>query len=85
MVDQFVDVIRVQFIMPDGSKVSNILADGPEGQLYLTYQFDWNLSGDQDAEAQKATIQKWKTMSKTAIEGSLKAMRELVGDGTIKA
>lgn len=71
--------------MPDGSKVFNIVSDSADGQIYLTYQFEWLMPKDTPVEQQKENIDKWTKMSQTAVEGSIKAMREMVSDGRIKA
>lgn len=75
----------MKFAQPDGSKVLNIVSDSADGQLYLTYQFDWLMPQDTPEEKQKENIEKWTQMSQKAVEGSIKAMRQMVSDGRIKA
>lgn len=40
---------------------------------------------DTPEEKQKENTEKWTKMSKMAVEGSIKAMREMVSDGRIEA
>ena len=32
---------RVEFEQPDGSRVSNVISEGADGDLYMTYIFEW--------------------------------------------
>ncbi|KAK5072244.1 hypothetical protein LTR70_010531 [Exophiala xenobiotica] len=77
--------VKTEFIQPDRSKILNIVSDSADGQLYLTYQFEWLMPKDTPEETQKENTEKWTKMSKMAVEGSIKAMREMVSDGRIKA
>lgn len=77
--------IKVEFHQPDGSKVENIISEGPDGELYMTYTFEWlhpELEGD-DAGLQQKREQETK-LAKMAVQSTLKAMREMVEDGRWK-
>ncbi|UKZ74693.1 hypothetical protein TrVFT333_002363 [Trichoderma virens FT-333] len=73
---------RVLFLQPDGSSVNNIVSEGADGELYMTYTFEWRHPGASKAEL-AALLEKEKTMSKLAVEGTITAMRELAKDGKI--
>lgn len=36
---------RVQFVVDDGSEVQNIISQGQDGELNLTYAFSWKVEG----------------------------------------
>lgn len=67
---------RVEFEQPDGSKISNVISDGADGQLYLTYIFEWRHPGVTE-EDKLALLEKETRMSRAAVEGTIKALREL--------
>lgn len=67
---------RVEFEQPDGSKISNVISDGADGQLYLTYIFEWRHPGVTEEE-KVALLEKETRMSRAAVEGTIKALREL--------
>lgn len=67
---------RVEFEQPDGSKISNVISDGADGQLYLTYIFEWRHPGVTEKE-KVALLEKETRMSRAAVEGTIKALREL--------
>lgn len=82
---------KVEFHQDDGSKVTNTVSDGAgvgagdEGDLYMTYAFEWLVPGFQGTTAEWAEQEaRWKKMAKTAVESSITAMREMVRDGRIK-
>ncbi|CAG7948993.1 unnamed protein product [Penicillium salamii] len=68
---------RVEFEQPDGSKVSNVLSVGAGGELYMTYIFEWRHPGASREEL-AVLYEKEKKMSQMAVEGTIKALRELV-------
>ncbi|CAG7939387.1 unnamed protein product [Penicillium olsonii] len=71
------EATRVEFEQPDGSKISNVLSTGAGGELYMTYVFEWRHPGASKEEL--ATLyEKEKKMSQMAVEGTIKALRELV-------
>ncbi|EXL90946.1 hypothetical protein NOF04DRAFT_19278 [Fusarium oxysporum II5] len=77
--------VKVEFVQPDGSKVQNIISEGPDGELYMTYTFEWlhpELEGDVTALAQKREHEM--KLAKLAIGSTLKVMREMVVDGRWK-
>lgn len=66
----------VEFRQPEGSKVLNIVSKGAEGELYLTYTFEWvhpEVASDESALAEKRG--KEEAMAKAAVESTIKAMR----------
>lgn len=71
-----------QFRRMDGSMVQNIVSQGAEGELYLTFTFELarSTAGISDAEVDQMR-EKQQAGSKMAVEGTLKAMREMVADG----
>lgn len=73
---------RVLFAQPDGSVVNNIVSEGADGELYMTYTFEWNHPNVSKEEL--ATLrQKEKAMAKGAVEGTISKLRALVEDGTL--
>jgi len=77
--------VKVEFRQPDGSKVQNIVSEGADGELYLTFSFEWmhpELEGDEDALQEK--LKQEKGLAKMAVESTIKAMREMVADGRWK-
>lgn len=47
---------RVQFVLEDGTEVENILAPGPEGELYLTYAFKWKVDGVEEGTEEAGRV-----------------------------
>ncbi|XXH02533.1 hypothetical protein Hte_008909 [Hypoxylon texense] len=76
---------RVDFAQPDGSTISNIVSDGPDGALLMTYAFEWRYPDVREgSEEAKALEEKsWKT-AKMAVHGSIDTIRRLVKDGEIR-
>lgn len=74
--------MMVQFRRTDGSMVQNIVTQGAEGELYMTYTFELvrPTAGVSEAEVEEMRA-KQQAGSKMAVEGTLKAMREMVLDG----
>ncbi|CAL3964095.1 unnamed protein product [Diplocarpon coronariae] len=72
--------IRVEFEQPDGSHVSNVVSEGAEGELYLTYVFEWRHPGIQ-VEELRALKEKEGKLGRMAVEGTIEAMRSLVMAG----
>ncbi|KAJ9628184.1 hypothetical protein H2204_009444 [Knufia peltigerae] len=75
--------IKVEFLRYDGTKVQNIISEGAQGELYMTYVFDLIHFGKnpEESEAQKP---KDLNMARVAVETTLEVMREMVRDGKIK-
>lgn len=74
---------KVVFHQTDGSQVQNIISQGADGDLYMTYDFEWLHSGmgEEELEEKRQSYQK---MSKMAVESSIDAIREMVKSGRIK-
>ncbi|KAJ5096209.1 Protein of unknown function DUF1857 [Penicillium alfredii] len=73
---------RVEFAQPDGSRVSNVVSEGAGGELYMTYIFEWRHPGV-SAEELATLLEKEKKMSQMAVEGTIKALRQLVEEKKI--
>lgn len=67
---------RVEFEQPDGSRVSNVVSEGADGQLYLTYVFEWRHPGV-TKEDLATLLEKERRMSRMAVEGTIRVLREL--------
>jgi len=77
--------MKVEFHQPNGSKVQNVISQDAEGNLYMTYTFEWlhpELEGD-DAGLASAREKEWK-IAKMAVEKTIEVMREMVKDARIK-
>lgn len=75
---------RVEFEQPDGSRVSNVVSEGAEGELYLTYIFEWRHPElDAEGEESVAVLKRQKGMSRLAVEGTIQVLRRLVEEGKI--
>lgn len=68
---------RVEFQQPDGSKVSNVVSNGADGELFMTYVFEWRHPGVSKEEL-AALAEKERRMSQMAVEGTIKVLRQLV-------
>ncbi|KAI0151675.1 DUF1857-domain-containing protein [Xylariaceae sp. FL1272] len=76
---------RVVFNQEDGSTVTNVISKGPEGELLMSYVFEWR-HPDVEAGSERAKQLEeahWK-MAKVAVEGSIQTIRRLVGEGKIQ-
>lgn len=73
---------RVDFIQPDGSTISNIVSEGADGELYMTYIFEWRHPGVSKEELSELR-EKEKKMSETAVKGTITVLRELVESGKL--
>lgn len=74
--------MKIEFLQGDGSKVQNVVSEGAEGELYMTYTFEWlhpELEGD--AEGLRERREAERKMARMAVEGTIKTMREMVKDG----
>ena len=63
----------------------NTVSDGADGQLYMTYQFEWMMEKDTPLEVQEEKTKTWKKMSQGAVDSSIAAIRKMVEDGKITA
>ena len=73
---------RVEFNQTDGGKVVNAISEGADGELYMTYLFEIK-HGEVSAEEKAALLEKQKAGSKMAVEGTIKAMRQLLTEGKL--
>lgn len=67
---------RVEFVQPNGSKVTNVISEGADGELYMTYIFEWRHPGA-SKDDMALFLEKEKSMSRAAVEGTIKVLREL--------
>ncbi|KAI8963602.1 DUF1857-domain-containing protein [Daldinia sp. FL1419] len=76
---------RVDFGQPDGSNISNIVGEGPDGELLMTYAFEWRYPNvkERSEEAKKLEERSWKT-AKMAVHGTIDTIRRLVKEGEIQ-
>ncbi|KAG8672206.1 hypothetical protein FPOAC2_05574 [Fusarium poae] len=75
---------RVDFHQPDGSKIFNIVSVDEHGNLLMTYAFEWRHPElEAESEKIKEQRQKYSTMAKAAVHGSIDTIRRLVQDGEI--
>ncbi|GKU08365.1 hypothetical protein FLAG1_11178 [Fusarium langsethiae] len=83
IVHEFVPT-RVDFRQPDGSNIFNIVSNDEDGNLLMTYAFEWRHPElDADSDKLKEQRQKYSKMAKIAVHGSIDAIRQLVKDGEI--
>lgn len=73
---------RAVFVQPDGSTIINVVSEGADGELYMTYTFEWRHPGASKEEL-AAFLEKEKKMSKMAVEGTVTVLRELAKNGKI--
>jgi hypothetical protein len=71
------EACRVEFAQPDGSRVSNVISQGADGELFMTYIFEWRHPGASKEELAEL-LEKEKKMSQMAVEGTIKVLRRLV-------
>jgi hypothetical protein len=79
--------MKVEFRQPDGSTVMNIVSEGArgaeEGDLWMTYTFEWLHPGASEEELGEKRV-KEKRIAAVAVEHTIRAMREMVISGEIK-
>ena len=73
---------KAVFVQPDGSTIVNVVSEGADGELYMTYTFEWRHPGASKEEL-ATFLDKEKKMSKMAVEGTITVLRELVKNGKI--
>jgi len=73
---------RVDFLQPDGSKVSNIVSEGADGELYLSYVFEWRHPGVSSEQLVTERV-KEREVAGAAVGHTLLIMRDLVTKGRI--
>ncbi|KAK8131186.1 hypothetical protein PG984_007624 [Apiospora sp. TS-2023a] len=76
---------RVDFRQEDGSTISNVVSRDPNGELVMTYVFEWRHPGVEEGSGEEEKLREghWKT-AKMAVEGSINTIRRLVKDGEIQ-
>jgi len=78
---------QVDFHQPDGSTISNIISKGPDGDISMTYAFEWlhsEVKADEKQKIEELRAKHAKT-AQMAVEKSIEAVRRMVVEGTIKA
>lgn len=75
--------MKVEFAQPNGGLVCNVVSEGAEGELYMTYTFQYLYPGIEEAEAE-AKGEQTRKMARVAVESTIKVIREMVKDGRIK-
>lgn len=73
------------FAMKDSqSKVLNIVSEGPEGELMLTFTFEWEHKDIEKGSEEEKTKQKgYQSTAPKAVAGTLKAIREMIQKGEL--
>ncbi|KAJ5731092.1 uncharacterized protein N7483_005600 [Penicillium malachiteum] len=66
---------RVDF-QQDGGNISNVISEGANGELYMTYIFQWKHDGASKEELE-AFLVKEKSMARVAVEGTIQALHHL--------
>ncbi|KAF5670035.1 hypothetical protein FHETE_4718 [Fusarium heterosporum] len=75
---------RIDFYMPDGSKVFNIVGVDQDGNLVMTYAFEWRHPDiAANSEQAKERRDKYLKMAKGAVESSINTIRKLAQDGEL--
>ncbi|KAI3319728.1 DUF1857-domain-containing protein [Xylariaceae sp. AK1471] len=76
---------RVVFQQEDGSTVTNVISKGSEGELYMSYVFEWRHPDVAEGSERASQLEEahWK-MAKMAVEGSIDTIRRLVTEGKIQ-
>ncbi|KAI0410018.1 DUF1857-domain-containing protein [Xylaria palmicola] len=75
---------RVVFKQEDGSIVTALISKRPDGELLLTYVFEWRHPDVSDGTERASQLEEahWK-MAKVAVESSIDTTRRLVTEGKI--
>ncbi|CAI7614473.1 unnamed protein product [Penicillium discolor] len=73
---------RAVFIQPDGSTIVNVVSEDADGELHMTYTFEWRHPGASKDEL-AAFLENEKKMSRMAVEGTITVLRELAKNGKI--
>ncbi|KAJ4127933.1 hypothetical protein NW768_008216 [Fusarium equiseti] len=75
---------RVDFRQPDGSNIFNIVSVDPDGNLIMTYAFEWRHPElGEGSEKVKELREKHSQLAKGAVHGSIDTIRQLVKDGEL--
>jgi hypothetical protein len=73
---------RAVFVQPDGSTIANVVSEDGDGELFMTYTFEWRHPGASKEEL-AAFLEKEKRGSKMAVEGTIAVLRKLAQEGKI--
>ena len=73
---------KIDFIEENGSRIHNVISEGENGELYMTYSFEWRHPGASEKEMAEF-FENEKNVSRLAVHGSIRVMRELVSSGKI--
>lgn len=73
---------RVVFVQPDGTAITNVVSEAADGELYLTYTFEWRHPGASPTEL-AAFLAKEKQISRVTVQGTIAVLRQLAQDGKI--
>ncbi|KAL2115243.1 hypothetical protein VTJ04DRAFT_10906 [Mycothermus thermophilus] len=68
---------RVDFVQEDGTVIQNFVGDGPEGEMFLTYAFEWRVPGVAEGEDKKRVEEGFWRTAKMAVEGSIDTIRAI--------
>ncbi|KAL1836852.1 hypothetical protein VTJ49DRAFT_4585 [Mycothermus thermophilus] len=69
---------RVDFEQEDGTRIGNYVSEGPEGELYMTYVFEWRVPGVKvGSEEAKALEARYRKTARMAVEGSINTIRAI--------
>ncbi|KAK3290917.1 uncharacterized protein B0H64DRAFT_331599 [Chaetomium fimeti] len=70
---------RIDFVQEDGTTVGNYVSLGPEGELMMTYVFEWRVEGvEEGGEKARELEGGYVKMAKMAVEGSIDTIRKIV-------
>jgi len=79
--------MKVEFRQPDGSTIMNIVSEGArgaeEGDLWLTFTFNWVHLGVSEEELSERKVKERKVAAAT-VESTIRVMREMVVSEQIK-
>ncbi|KAF3386559.1 hypothetical protein F1880_001540 [Penicillium rolfsii] len=70
--------VKSYFTLPGGSIVQNIISEGPDQSLFLTFTYDWNLPDIEPgtSEAKKAESDHMK-IAVSSVQGTIQALRRM--------
>ncbi|KAH7251193.1 hypothetical protein BKA59DRAFT_393595 [Fusarium tricinctum] len=75
---------RVDFHQPDGSNIFNLVSVDEDGNLIMTFAFEWRHPEiAADSEQVKELREKYSKMAKGAVEGSIDTIRRLAKEGEL--
>ncbi|KAH8688988.1 hypothetical protein BGW36DRAFT_352301 [Talaromyces proteolyticus] len=74
--------LKIEFRQPDGTTIQNIISQGADGSLYMTYAFEFLHPGLSEKDLAVKTEQ-YRVNSKMAVESSIAVIRKMVEEGTV--